>query len=146
MNKANKSGQFLENRVENFFVSKKIEIIRYKDFNELDCFHPKCLIKRVPFIDVFGRLCYTEFVFHNEFGTDVRIECKNQDVRGSKEQALCYFLDSVPNMPESLVCLLITGDGWDKKLLKSLTTKHSSKLKIFIGFESFSNYFNEILE
>jgi hypothetical protein len=130
---ANESGKQLEKEVKEHFKKFKIKSIPYRTFKEIPFLHPKCLITNAPYISVFGQKGRTEFIWHDEFKEiNARIECKRQTTCGSKQECICYFLESCINMPENKIYLIMDGEGWRyglKQAIKQNIKKKSKKLK-----------------
>ena len=144
--RANKSGQRLEQQVENIIC--KFDVIATKDltnFNNLSI--NRILYKNVPYTNMYGGGSKGEFVL-SIYGTKIRIECRCQNVRGSVDEKYPYLLGNGVSCNENIVILVLDGDGarieaknWLINNAKNVSTK---KVKV-MGLTAFKNWADKIL-
>ncbi|MFM6944984.1 MAG: PD-(D/E)XK nuclease superfamily protein [Bacteroidota bacterium] len=103
------SGQVFENKVLNALKSQGFCLS-----GEHERFASnKIIITNKPYTTIYGHQGKTEF-YLQEGNREIRIECKYQDVAGSKIEALPYlYLNSVESFPEKEIILLFGGNFFE---------------------------------
>jgi hypothetical protein len=151
---ANESGTGLEDAVKAVFRKYHFKPVSWRRFQLEEYLFSRCLITQVPYINAYGGFGRTEFVWHDEYnGIHDRIECKNQNRRGSKEECICYFLDSCEKMPENTIHLIMSGNGWSRCLqnnIQELSQKKAKiinkKINIFKSIDEFADFVKIVME
>ena len=113
--KANSTGNTLEQTVKSTFSSKGFEVISYKEWEKKpEKFGKRLLLTNAPYTSIYGHNGKTEFLLIDQ-DTNIRIECKWQQVAGSVDEKLPYlYLNCIETMPENDIIVLIDGNGWKK--------------------------------
>ncbi len=129
---ANRSGIFLEDIIQNEFLIRGAPSFRFskKRFND-DLFYRRFLLKNVPYRSIYDCKSTSEFVYRDLDGHDIRIECKNQDSKGSVDEKFPYLIENARRtMPEREIWLVVEGLGarpkavaWLKKEAASIRHK-----------------------
>jgi len=116
--KANQSGQWLEQQVENILACKGI----VTDSIDKTNVYKGVLFKNVPYINMYGGQSIGEFVLSLP-NKNIRIECRQQSVGGSVDEKLPYLFGNSLMFEEDHVILIIEGDGMRKSAKKWLIDK-----------------------
>lgn len=126
---SNLAGKLCEKAIEDAFKARGIHVVSGKIMNLAggDLFEQRLLIKRVPFISLYGARSHTEFVYQHAGGLRVRIECKRQETKGSVDEKFPYMVENAKYyMPESYIWFVIEGIGarakaisWMKNAVKA---------------------------
>lgn len=109
-NRANKSGQGLEEIVTSGFKRWECPTIEYHDWVD-DPVRP-ALVKNYPYQNIYGTKGRTEFCFMPQNPNDnIRIECKWQAVSGSVDEKFPYLLECMKTVEERYIIIVIGGGG-----------------------------------
>ena len=111
---SNRSGQFLEQAIENEFKRRGVKVFAYIDKGDNgDIFEPAFLLKNVPYTSIYGCKSRSEFVYRDfRLHSDIRIECRWQQSNGSVDEKLPYLLENAKQaMPEQEIWLIVDGGG-----------------------------------
>jgi len=115
--KANKAGKWLENEVENTINNCGLPSLFYKQIGTrfgkkvMTKYPYGFLLKNVPYTNMFGSTSRGEFVLQLSSLGPIRIECRNQTVRGSVDEKLPYLIGNCSCFEEKNVVLVIEGNG-----------------------------------
>jgi hypothetical protein len=152
--KANESGLNLENKVEELIKELGMDSIHHSRIGTrfgkkvLTKSPDGFLLKHVPFINMYGEKSHSEFVWQlNNFGP-IRIECKQQTVRGSVDEKFPYLLGNCLAFDEKDIVLIMEGEGaresakrWARLTAKAISHK---KVRVFT-FPQFRNWAKKML-
>jgi hypothetical protein len=111
---SNIAGKLCEKAIEDAFKARGIYVVSWKIMRLAagDLFEQRLLIKRVPFISLYGAKSHTEFVYQHPGGLRVRIECKRQETKGSVDEKFPYMMENAKHhMPEPNIWFVIEGIG-----------------------------------
>ena len=114
--RAFRSGEKLEERVEELLRSKGFEILPYSQWRKSGCLLKELLLKNVPYKNIYGGNGRMEFLLlSDEHGLRTRIECKRQISQGSVDEKLPYlYLNLIESIPEKDIIVIIEGSGMKK--------------------------------
>lgn len=110
--RANKAGKKLEEMVAAEFMKRGIYPISYKEWQKRK--PANALVRNVPYVNIYGRPARTEFLLVREGFSNVRIECRSQQVAGSVDEKLPYMFANSVACEEHTVLLVVDGDGFKK--------------------------------
>ena len=147
--RANKAGKKLEEMVAGEFIKHSVYPMSYRDWVDGGNMNVKgTLVKNVPYINIYGHTGRTEFVLVRDGFTNVRIECRSQQVAGSVDEKLpCLFENSVA-CEERTVILVVEGNGFKKGAKQWLTDKAAAvrhKNIYVMSFAELQKWVDEIL-
>ena len=111
---ANHQGRILERTVVPTFEAHGFEVVAYSAWKKKPANYGKeLLLKHVPYRTIYNQNGYTEFLIKSEqFGLNVRIECKWQQSSGSVDEKLPYlYLNCIESMPETDIIIIAGGGG-----------------------------------
>ncbi len=134
---ANRQGNILEQQVRQAFVSHGFREVSFAEYRNLISLErlplgvpfPDLLVRRVPYLSIYGHRGVTEFLAYSESrGLNIRIECKWQQSQGSVDEKFPYlYLNCIHAMPESEIILLIDGNGYKPGALNWLKQAAASQ-------------------
>ena len=117
------SGAIFEDLVYNDLVAKGF----VESNTRLASNYNKILIKHIPYKTIYGHKGKTEFLIIDS-DRSIRIECKHQDVAGSKIEALPYlYLNAVECFPEDEIILLFSGKFYEAPKPDNYSVKRQSQ-------------------
>lgn len=122
-NKANSSGNVLEQTVVSTFKAKGFEVVKYRIWDKnRENYGSELLLENVPFQTIYGHSGNTEFLLKSEvYKLEIRIECKWQQSAGSVDEKFPYlYLNCIEAMPEKDVIIVVDGNGYKEGALKWL--------------------------
>lgn len=122
------SGKRFENFVQGVIQSKGFPVVHYRDFSQ-NAQLSNVLVTNFPYQCVFDFESETEFVLVKN-NRRIRIECKMQLTKGTKDTALHTAYYDAINMPEEEVLIIIDGNGVRPKILEWLQNAIDQKLHI----------------
>ena len=136
--KASITGNILEKQVQNLFLEKGFEIVKYsKWIKNKTKFSQELLLKHVPYSSIYNHKGYTEFLLiSKKLDKEIRIECKWQQSSGSVDEKLPYlFLNATTNMKEKEIMIIIDGGGWKEGAIPWLkgavkNSEHKDRIKV----------------
>ncbi|KAF0179151.1 MAG: Site-specific DNA methylase [Nitrospirae bacterium] len=120
---ANIGGNLLEKTVQEIFLAKGFQLVKYKQWKDrLDLYGKELLLTNAPYVSIYGHSGTTEFLAISErHGFTMRIECKWQQSAGSVDEKLPYlYLNAVEAMPEDRIVIIIDGGGFKDGALRWL--------------------------
>jgi hypothetical protein len=145
--KANVDGKELENEVEKFLNDRGISSVYYRDWENdnytISLNTSGILLKNVPYPNVYGGNGRGEFVLSVDGRSDVRIECRLQNVSGSVDEKFPYLFETACAFEERVVILVVEGNGFKKGAVAWLKNKCASIMykKIYVlNFEEFKDW------
>lgn len=114
-NRANSSGNVLEQTVVSTFKAKGFEVVKYRAW--LSCpeqYGTELLLENVPYQNIYGHPGKTEFLLKSQkHRLEIRIECKWQQTAGSVDEKFPYlYLNCINSMPEEKIIIIIDGGGY----------------------------------
>ncbi|HIE35187.1 MAG TPA: 4-diphosphocytidyl-2C-methyl-D-erythritol kinase [Campylobacterales bacterium] len=127
-NRANSSGNVLEQTVISTLKAKGFEVAKYREWEkDKDKYSKELLLKNVPFKTIYGHKGNTEFLLKSEkYNLEIRIECKWQQSKGSVDEKFPYlYLNCIEVMPEKEIIIIVDGGGYKEGALEWL--KNSAK-------------------
>lgn len=110
---SNHSGQFLETAIEREFAARGVKIFNFNEKQHNgDLFEDCFLLRRVPYVSIYGCHAVSEFLYRDyRLQSDIRIECRWQQVAGSVDEKFPYFFANARHVPEKEVWLIVDGGG-----------------------------------
>lgn len=153
---ANIGGNLLEKTVQEIFLSKGFQLVKYNEWKDrLDLFGKELLLTNAPYTSVYGHRGTTEFLAISErHNFTMRIECKWQQSPGSVDEKLPYlYLNAVEAMPEDWIVIIIDGGGFkdgaiawlrDSAEKRKYTSGTTKKIQVF-SLAEFMAWANKLL-
>jgi hypothetical protein len=149
---ANYAGNFLEQAIEREFRARGVHIADEGTFGQGDLLAPRQLVPQVQFVVPWGPW-KCDFVYQDETGYGLAIECKNQESGGSVEWKYPPLIDYgfLRAVPAHYDCwLIINGSGVtpgmmgflrhrcmevrERKIIKVLNMEEArSEIKVMFG-------------
>lgn len=130
--KAVMTGRLLEKLVESYIESLCIPAVPYKKWITDSDYYPKnsegLLLSNVPYTSIYGGNSRGEFVLSMDGKPDVRIECRYQNSKGSVDEKLPFLFETAWAFEESVVVLIVEGNGYKKGAKPWLKNKCDSVL------------------
>lgn len=122
MSEEDRARRVLEGHVEHIASVYGIPIFRHVVArNGFDIFERIRLIKNVPYVNIWGKDGYIEFVLELGSTQQIPIECKYQESDGSvDEKYLKTFFDAAFCLPGKEAVLLFDGKAMDPQIVKTL--------------------------
>jgi len=124
------SGRDLENAVEGILKNSGIKSVKYSDWRisgKKACKKEKgILLKRVPYINIFGGRGRGEFLLSVNGKEDIRIECRAQNSRGSVDEKIPCLFENACAFKEKYVILVVEGNGFKSGVRQYLKNKCES--------------------
>ncbi|RIV18187.1 4-diphosphocytidyl-2C-methyl-D-erythritol kinase [Alicyclobacillaceae bacterium I2511] len=111
---ANSSGSTLERTVIHTLEDKGFVGVPYGTYRKApEQYGTEILLRNVPYTTIYGHQGKTEFLLQSEeYGLQIRIECKWQQSSGSVDEKFPYlYLNCVETMPEQTIFILVDGGG-----------------------------------
>lgn len=147
--RANKAGKKLEDMVRAEFVKHGVYSLPYRHWVVNEAVGAKgTLVMNVPYTTIYNHRGRSEFVLMRNGFSDVRIECRSQNVAGSVDEKLPYLFDNAVACEERTVLLVIEGDGF-KKGAKGWLADQATAIKhkniYVVSFVEFQNWVNRNL-
>lgn len=129
--KANINGRSLEAEVEATLAQYGVLSVKYSQWGArenipVSDYKNGLLLKNVPYINYKGTIGRGEFVLARHKYSDVRIEVRSQNVRGTAAEKLPALFENALCFKEETVILVVDGKGFDKADLKWLKDKCKS--------------------
>lgn len=142
---ASESGKYLENAVENYLCDLGIVSRRYsKWINTTEKIDSEgMLLKDVPYTNIYGGNGRGEFVLSVNNADDVRIECRLQNSSGSVDEKFPYLFETAKAFEESIVILVVEGDGYKKgakEWLKAQAESIKYKQILVVSLKGFKDW------
>lgn len=123
--KANRSGKWLENQIEEALNTCGIRSLFFREVNTAfgetimnDTSSRGFLLKNVPYINMFGGNSRGEFVLKLNNKAPIRIEARMQTVTGSVDEKIPYLIGNCYSFEEKHVILVLEGDGMREQARK----------------------------
>lgn len=152
-NRANQSGNVLEQSVMSTFASKGFELVNYRAWKKNPSKHTsELLLKNVPYTTIYGHSGNTEFLLKSKLhNLNIRIECKWQQSAGSVDEKFPYlYLNCIETMPENDIVIIVDGGGYkdgalqwlkDAATNKKFQTGTSKNIRVFslVDFMAWAN-------
>lgn len=117
------SGKIFEDKIQQDLISQGFQItniIRTASNN-------KIINRNKPYTTIYGHKGKTEF-YLQDGAREIRIECKFQDVAGSKIEALPYlYLNAVESFPEDEIILLFAGNYYEAQKPNNYSVRKQSQ-------------------
>lgn len=126
---SNLSGQFLERCIQQEFEARGVPVFSFEDNRYNNDWVSECqLLKNVPYTSIYGCKSRSEFLYRDcRLDTNIRIECRWQQVPGSVDEKLPYlYMNAVEAMPEQEIWLVLEGDGARAEAINWLKQKCAS--------------------
>lgn len=114
---ANKTGKWLEDEVEKTITDYGFSVLHHRDIktkfgkNIIKDSPKGFLLKNVPYTNMYGEKSTGEFVLQLSNYGPIRIECRNQNVRGSVDEKFPYLIGNCYSFDEKDVVLVVEGSG-----------------------------------
>lgn len=122
-NKANSTGNVLEQTVVSTFKAKGFEVVKYRVWEKKkEKYGTELLLENIPFETIYGHKGNTEFLLKSEVhNLEIRIECKWQQSAGSVDEKFPYlYLNCIESMPENDIIIIVDGGGYKDGALQWL--------------------------
>lgn len=117
---ANVKGKRLENEIKTLLTTLVKKTMKHDQYDGKE---RSVLLLNAPYVKSINKtgLGKTEFVFVNEKGDHIRIECKRQGGGGSViDKFDCLFKHCFRDMPEETIFIIVDGEVFDEHVLKIL--------------------------
>ena len=117
---ANIKGQKLEDEIENILSSRGAKTMKYNLYSGKE---KNVLLLDAPYAKPINKkgVGKTEFVYVNNNGKHIRIECKRQNGPGTTiDKFDCVFKHALRDMPEHVILIIVDGATFDERVMRVL--------------------------
>lgn len=142
-----RTGASLEGAVEGSLHKWGFELIDYKEWKKSPEDHPEALIRRVPYVTIYGHKGRTEYLLSSKkYSLKIRIECKWQGRSGSVDEKFPYLVRNIiETMPEKNHIVVYGGGGAKAGAIRWLKAQESEVIKygkslLVLNHQEFMNW------